>query len=697
MMSLKFKIGLCSLFILLIIFPVQAATVSVDPKAPRPISTTINGYPVYSYGDISVYGVSPTFDDSVVLQQGNNNSWTKIVPKKAWEIQSNLIGLTPTRSPSSHADELEPFHKNFFVDNNPATQGYAGRPVGDPEITRAWIQIDLPRPMKITAVGMAGAIPANFDIRVFNWDMWQRQQGGNAAGEQKRWQTVYKVAGNQAQLLPTPDNTAPNVYELQQTTSSSGSPITRYRFDPVPAREIWITSPDDITLEAIEIYNEADENVALISKGCGVDVSASQHLFWADQQTQAAFWQMQYDMGIKWLRLSYYLTPLIWTFVERDKGVYTIDPYLDQLVTEAVENGIEVTLTLGPPENTLYTTEEDRVNGFCNYAAFMVKHFKGRVNYYEILNEFYNQDAYGPGNQGPVETRANDYLRTALPAAKVIEKANPSAKICLCGPCPLVADFILTVLKKGMAKHVDVITWHPYSFMQDTDDDYPPEQLDRIRHVWVPEGMTTYAQAVKYLRAEAAQLGFSGELWANESGAYTIHNNRTTNLIGAKYTARSLVLHTALDVPVFWNETTSLMRPSWQPFWKPDMPGFTPTYSYYMMRTLGTLLDRAKPAELAVTTNPAPDNLQVHSFKLPNNRQLIALWLIEKSRKNRYDDYPAKKLDITIPVSQSVNKVMGTDLLNGRKQEMLFEKDKEWIHLSDLMVSDYPFIIEIQK
>ena len=109
-----------------------------------------------------------------------------------------------------------------------------------------------------------------------------------------------------------------------------------------------------------------------------------------------------------------------------------------------------------------------------------------------------------------------------------------------------------------MAEYADVVSWHPYSFSKNSDDDYAPEELDKPRHVWAPNDVNTYADAVAYLRRETAKLGFHGELWANETGAYAIHADRTSNLIAAKYFARSAILHTSLNVPMFWNETTSL-------------------------------------------------------------------------------------------------------------------------------------------
>ena len=195
---------------LLLIFETFA---QAEPTLPRPIVSRIKGVPVHSYGEFNVFSVSPTYDPSVVIQEANGNPWRPIHPKKSWEIESNLLGLTPTRSPSRHAPELEIFHPVHFIDDDPNSYGFAGRPVGDPSITQAWLRIDLPRPMTITSVGIGGKPPANIEIRVFNWDLWQRELGAQAEDEQKRWSTVYKLNQNEPQtnFSASPAGPAPAV------------------------------------------------------------------------------------------------------------------------------------------------------------------------------------------------------------------------------------------------------------------------------------------------------------------------------------------------------------------------------------------------------------------------------------------------------------------------------------------------------
>ncbi len=649
----------------------------VDAAAP-PVAAVVDGYKVYKYGEFDIYEVSPTYDEELTIQMGNRNAWRKLKPKKSWEIASNLLGLTPTRAPSSRAPEWEPYATVFFADGNPATAGFAGCPVGDPSITRAWVRIDFPRPVKVSSVRIVSrpdgvGMPADFDIRAFSWDLWQT----NTEAEKQTWKTVWASNGGGEKLVDEIGTTAPAVYEPSADGDSDKRREMTCRFDPIEVREIWLTSPDDVYLGSIEVYDENGQNVALISKGCGVTVSAEQHLFWLSEQTQAALWQMQYDLGIKWIRENYYLTPLLPPFVTRD-GKYEVDPYCDALITQAKERGIEVCLTISAPAEP-------------EYYRFFVQHFRDRVRYFEIFNEFYNQDCPA----GTVEEESSRYVELALPVAKIIREEAPNAQIILGGPCPLVADWILACLQKGMAPYVDVLSWHPYSFPIDTDDDYAPEELDRPRSPWAPEEVRTYADSVRYLKTEAAKLGFHGTLMANESGAYAIHAHRTSQLIAAKYLARSAVLHTSLGIPMFWNETISLLRPAWQPFWNPAQPELKPAYSYYILRTLCTLLDGATRETRVAEPEARIDKLETYGFALPGNAKLVAMWIKEKSRKNRFDDYAGVTTSVSIS-AEAPSGVVGIDLLNGREQDVSFSVSGGRVIVPGLVIRDYPLFVRLE-
>jgi len=656
-----------------------------------PVESKVNGYDVHAFGPYDVLSVSPTYFPDLPLQQGNGRARQKVVPKKSWDIRSNYIGLTTTRLPSSVAAEIEPRNPVFFIDENTSTVGFAGRPDGNPAAARAYVRVLLPSVTTIQSVMLApppgGGLPARFTIDVHRWELWERVQ----PEERGLWTTVYQEEGETPLGQARAADTAPNVYAREESGGPRGEEEPRTRvcvFQPIEAREVWITSPEDLELAEIRVLDTHGRNVASIAAGGTVAVSRRSHLFWFDEDRQRHLWPMTYDLGVKWARVNYYLTPLIWPYVERAKGVYRIDPYTKEILREAAQNGITIALTLGPPDHPLYAsaTREVQVKAFTNYVRFMVRQFKDFVPYFEVLNEYYNQDSYGPGKTGPFERSAKEYAQLALPTVQAIRAEAPDAKIILCGPCPLAVDWIDAALATGLAPLVDVISWHPYQL---TD---PPEALDRPRHPWADPGLIRYEDAVRYLRKLARERGFRGTFQANEAGAYAIHQMRSTALVSAKYLARSVVLHSALRVPVFWNETVSLLRPAWQPFFWPGQPDVQPDYSYYVLRTLCTLMDGMEPVRkdgvLDVIPGPEPAEIEGRLFSDRAGGLLVALWRPMRSG----DQSEAVLCDVRVR-GFSAQRATGFELFNGEKQELVFQQDRVGVHLGGLLVRDYPLLV----
>ena len=56
------------------------------------------------------------------------------------------------------------------------------------------------------------------------------------------------------------------------------------------------------------------------------------------------------------------------------------------------------------------------MDGFLRYVDYMARHFKGRVGYYELLNEWQ-------------EIGVENYVKIANAMIDVIEKADPDAKV----------------------------------------------------------------------------------------------------------------------------------------------------------------------------------------------------------------------------------------------------------------------------
>jgi hypothetical protein len=677
--------------LVLVTLPAQGLLEEISVRTPWPVAAKVDGHDVHALGPFDIYSVSPTYFPDLPLQQGNTKPRRKIVPKKSWEIRSSYLGLTPTRLPSSRAAEIEPRSPVFFIDEDASTVGFAGRPEGNPSDVRAFVRILLPSVTTIHSVVLVppaeGRLPAHFSISIHRWERWDQAQ----PDEPGFWQKVFEGGAAEALGAARPGDTAPNVYRPEETQSTLAERERHRRecsFAAVDAREVWISSPDDIELADIRVVDGAGRNVASLAAGATVFVSRQSHLFWFDQDTQRYLWPLIYDLGLKWARVNYYLTPLIWPYVERAQGVYRVDPYTENVLREAARNGITITLTLGPAENLLYASmsKEVRAKAFCDYVRFMVRRFKGSIHYFEILNEYYNQDAYGPGKSGPFKRVAEEYAQIAIPAAHVIREEAKDAKIIMAAPCPLGVDWIEAALDAGLAPLVDVISWHPYQLTE------TPETLDRPRHPWATPEITRYEDAVRYLQKVARQKGFRGTLQANEAGAYAIHRMRSTALVSAKYMARSMVLHSALEVPVFWNETVSLLRPAWQPFFSAGQQEVQPDYSYYVLRTLCTLMDDMQPApkdvEAEVEGAETAGKIECRLFRNSQGRLLMALWKPVPGS----DRLEAVPLNVRVK-GFTTSRATGVEIFNGEEQELEFRRAAAGTELEGLMVRDYPLFV----
>ena len=97
-----------------------------------------------------------------------------------------------------------------------------------------------------------------------------------------------------------------------------------------------------------------------------------------------------YDLGLKWVRTAFWGdTALNWHRVRRAPGQYAVAPEAEQYITELAKGGIRFILNLGvglgtdrPKDTWLRTPAE--MDDYREYARFMVRHFKDRVQYYEI-------------------------------------------------------------------------------------------------------------------------------------------------------------------------------------------------------------------------------------------------------------------------------------------------------------------------
>jgi hypothetical protein len=410
-------------------------------------------------------------------------------------------------------------------------------------------------------------------------------------------------------------------------------------------------------------------------------------------------WPIQYDLGFKWLRVGYDMGVFLWAYVEREKGKLKVDTRADAAITEAVANGIKVIMCLDkgnwlyapqpkkkdrtrelmetyydrPPEPT--EGDEAYLQGYLNYVRYMVRHFKDRVRYFEIMNEWWR----------PVE----EYVRLAKATIPVIREEYPEAKILAVSTGGFDRKFILGYLKLGLGPLIDVIPWHPWY------------QTDPVQPEYV-----SYAQDVRDLKKQCESLGFKGEYMATEwtwsapyppaTATYT-HGDPNpfviTEMQKAKYALGLNIEHAGLDMVSLWNETFQEHMTHWSigltrnTFGADPIPPTQPEPVYYVLRTLCTAMDEFQPADFVVRYS-AKGDFESWTFAREGGEKLLAFW-----KRGRAPDISDGTLtDVTL-VGQKVTRAVGIDLINGREQELDFVQEGNNVVLRGMLVQDFPALV----
>jgi hypothetical protein len=660
----------------------------------QPVRCEVEGVPVYSFGDTFIYGEGPTLVSTPPLQSGNEAAKRKIRPKKSWEITANIMGGTSPRVPRTDLYDIQPFLGVHLIDGDPETC-WLSRGQNQPDVEPVWVRIDLAKEANVSKIVLVPradgqGLPEHLVVEVSR-DAWH-------------WEAVFE--GKPDGIPKGPEGHA---------VSFDPRPVKQVRLTAMKCTEVAV--PDQygektwtfsfcFSLAGIEVRDESGENLALVSRGAGVTVSSTTRGYGDEKILHDQLWPVHYDLGLKWVRVAYWDSVLNWLYVEREKGVLRVDPLADQTITECHRNGVSVVLCLAYG-NWLYTpqgrqphpkqifetpwemapppTTPQMLEGYENFVRFMVRHFRDRVRYFEIWNEPHGKYAWG-NKPNPVE-----YAALVKKIAPLIREEAPQARILLAdvGFRPgRAGEFLQVCLKEGVAKLVDVMTMHPYYGTPQDSPDYL-EYPDHIR-AW---------------KKLVESYGFHGEYMATESGWYApypvaVHpfgGGDVTEIVKAKYLAKYMVTNNAFEMPAFWNETWqdqftywdgTLMRSTFSA--DPVCP-LQPQAAYYVMRTLATVLEAARPVESTLEFRGQSAKLDSYLFRLPDGSRMAAYWLPGTGS----DNPPEARADIVIH-GFNPSKATGVDVLNGLEQELKVTAESGTSILKDMLVMDYPVLIRLK-
>jgi hypothetical protein len=371
------------------------------------------------------------------------------------------------------------------------------------------------------------------------------------------------------------------------------------------------------------------------------------------------------DLNLKWVRLS--LDPLELEQA-RSWGHYSqfdISPCQDEVIGFLAENDVTILMTIVYWDEELHAQNypdyrnEEEIQRYLDYTRTIVRQFRGRVQYYEILNEAY------------FYVHVGDYINLIRRAVPVIREEDPDAKIVVGGTSNLLnlgfRNYLFGVIGSDIMPLVDGIATHP---MYGASPQYP----DVRRYYY------NYPSLVQGIKDAASANGFTGEYFAEEMCWRTAINPfvwepwEYTPTVAAKYYARGIMMHLGMDV---WAGIGGEL------YW--EIP---PIVS--IVRNLGTVMAGARPVSLPVKVQSAATNLVSYTFTLDNRNRLIALW----TDGIAVDNDPGVEATLTLP-GVSDHAVTGIDVLFGFQQQMVTSEEQGGLVIRDLVVRDYPILLRV--
>jgi hypothetical protein len=359
--------------------------------------------------------------------------------------------------------------------------------------------------------------------------------------------------------------------------------------------------------------------------------------------------------------------------VDWSKPELSIEPSHDEFITDLANNGVMITYVLsfwdkayvadgGEIPIPRFKTEAE-IQRYLDFVRFIVRHFKDRIEHYEIWNE--------PNLNEPVQhIEVVDYTNLVDRAVSVIRQEYPDARIVVGGTTSLFntdsQTYLSHILQSDIMSLVDIVSWHPF---------YGTSPEDDLQKQYYYE----YPSIVQELKDLAISNGFTGGFVADE-----MHWN-TPDLLepgwpkysetkSAKYLTRSIMTHLGMDVSVI-----QLLLPD-----KPQL--------FRANQNLCTVMAGNKPAILPIQMQSTITNTVSYTFSMPNENYLIAVW----NDGVAVDADPGVPATLTIP-GFSEHEVTGIDVLHGFQQQLITSEEDGDLVIRDLLVKDYPIILRLYE
>ncbi len=369
-----------------------------------------------------------------------------------------------------------------------------------------------------------------------------------------------------------------------------------------------------------------------------------------------------FDAGVGWIRIGQYENssdPTSWDWVERKRGVFAIDPEVDDYVNSLIENNVKVQVQLmygnpmytGPaghkpdqitPEPGSFHNDDRSINSvfwppkspeeitaFIRYVKWMVTHFRGRIHYYALWNE---QDIGYWNPRGNPE----EYGRLLKAFAPAVHAADPTAKVVYGGQADPISDWAKRALDEcKCASQIDIFAYHTYpGYGQNLN----PETMDY--GAYGPDSPTKLRDLVRNYPGIRKDI----EFWDDEFNSIPSWRGSDES-VQAKYVTRGMVYNLAAGVRTFvWLLAAGVDGNEYDDFGMihglrglPD--DFTPRPVFYALQNTNALFSDSKldpsigieAADVQGLRRQGTGQFLRYGFRNKNGKAIIAYWVAAHS------------------------------------------------------------------
>lgn len=407
------------------------------------------------------------------------------------------------------------------------------------------------------------------------------------------------------------------------------------------------------------------------------------------------WWTRMFDAGVNFIRIGQYENSsdyTSWDWVERKRGEYAVVPELNDYVDSLVENRVHVEIQLlygnplytspsgrAPqsitpepggfhnPDRSIYSAywppvTPEQITAFTKYVTWMVSHFRGRVEYYEIWNEP-NIDYWNP------VSNPEDYGKLFKVSAAAIHRADPNAKAVFGGLAGADLDFAKRAMDAcDCAAEIDVFAYHNYP---DYGHNLNPEATD---------GHGDTNASAKPLRDMVRRYpGIRKDLvfWDDEFNDGLPSWTNSDESVQAKYIPRGMIIDRAEGVRTFvWllagategNESDDFGMLHGLMFQPND---FTPRPAFEALRNTNTLFsDTRLDSSINVKTDESSPPMRVYPFRSLNGKAIVAYWLPMLSKPG--DQFPTRKTTLRI-INSGIQHPVLVDIRSGRISKLAWK------------------------